>query len=361
MGSGTVTSFGDSAPSRSDLSMIFDHSASSKEHNIARGIHVDAVEKAAHDKVSAAVTQLDVSPEVRTKVVEGAEREAVSLWKRARKNGSELSLEKAAALAFLIQCRSIGRSVEEMQHALARAGFGIRLESVHVTVSSEDPSSVRLFVNSSERSTRIRSSPKTVRLPIYLNDIMEDEEGVVEIKVNESGAIVDVRTPYECERPDWRTVRVSAGRRCFYLFKAEKEATAGAAVPTRTVPQMNVEAIIKRYLPSKFPYSATLMEHAGCLRRVEVRFASLLREMMADARGRTPGSVAASALYLADMEVYRALSPQEKSLALSSAVRMGLAKGGYLGIKGLLLKDEVGYDESVVQDEDLARIGGRAG
>jgi hypothetical protein len=366
-GSHVSVPYGDSAPSRSDLGKIIDHYASVKEHNIARGIHVDALEKAAHDKASAAAEQLDVSQEMRTKIMEGVEREAAALWKRSRKGGNSdggrgIALEKAVALAFLGQCRGIGRSVEEMQRALAKAGFGIRLESVSVTVSSENPTSLGLSVNGREIGPKIAASPKTVRVPLYLSDLLEGEGGmgVVEIRAEGTGAIIDVRSPYEFERPDWQTVKVFAGRRCFYLFKAQKEATtmARAGVAATSAAQVNVEALIKRYLPSKFPLTATLMENAGCLRRVEVRFASLLREMVKDARGRAPESVAASALYLADMDVFSSLSPQVKSLAWSSIVRRGLARGNYLGSKGLLLKTEVGFDESVVQKEDFGRIGG---
>jgi hypothetical protein len=363
LGPAAPTPFGDSAPSRSGLSRIIDHAASVKEHNIARGIHIDAVEKLVHDKASAAAEQLDVSQEARTRIIEGVEREAVALWRRARKNDERrLPLEKTVALAFLGQCRGIGRPVEEIQGALARAGFGIRMESVQVTVSSENPSGIRVVVNGCERGAKISTSPKTVRVPIYLSDLLaggDDGGGVVEIQVQGNGSIIDVNSPYENERPDWQTVRVYAARRCFYLFKARKEATISTAGEVRrTTLETNVDALLKRFQPSKFPITATLMDNAGCLRKVEVRFASLLRDMIADARGRAPESVAASALYLADIDTFRTLPPAEKSLAWSYIVRMGLAKGGYLGTKGLLLRSEVGYDESVVQKEDLGRIGG---
>ena len=120
LGPAVPTPFGDSAPSRPGLSRIIDHAASVKEHNIARGIHVDVVEKMVHDKASAAAEQLDVSQELRTRIIEGVEREAVALWRRARKqNERRLPLEKTVALAFLGQCRGIGRPVEEIQGALA--------------------------------------------------------------------------------------------------------------------------------------------------------------------------------------------------------------------------------------------------
>jgi hypothetical protein len=268
------TPFGDSAPSRSGLSRIIDHAASVKEHNIARGIHVEVVEKMVHDKASAAVEQLDVSREVRTRIMEGVEREAVALWRRARKeNKRRLPLEKAIALAFLGQCRGIGRPVEEIQGALARAGFGIRMESVQVTVSSEDPSGVRVLVNGRERGAKITASPKTVRVPVYLSDLLAG--GVVEIRVSGNGSTIDVSSPYESERPDWQTVRVNAGRRCFYLFKARKEATISTSEEVRTTAlETNVDALLKRLQPSKFPVTATIMDNAGCLRKVAVRFVS---------------------------------------------------------------------------------------
>ena len=372
LGSAAPTPFGDSAPSRRELKSIIDHTASRKEHNIARGIHVDALEKAVHDKASAAAEQLDVSQEVRARVLEGVEREATALWRKAKKNSNgdrALPLEKAVALAFLDQCRGIGRSVEEMQRALARAGFGIRMESVQVTVSSENPASLRLFVNGGERSVKIASSPKMVRVPIYLSDLLDgngaESEGAVKVRLEGDGAIIDVRSPYEFDRPDWSTVEVFAARRCFYLFKARKEATIGllpedprqARGGGPASLRVNVEALMKRYLPSKLPITATLMDGAGCLRQVELTFSSLLREMIADARGRAPDSVAASALYLADMGVFHALPDAKKGAAWSSIVRMGLARGSYLGVKGLVLRSEIGFDVCVVQDEHLWRIG----
>lgn len=369
LGPAAPTPFGDSAPSRWELKSIIDHTASRKEHNISRGIHVDAVEKAVHDKASAAVEQLDVSQEARTRITEAVEKEAAALWRRAKRNNDgdrALPLEKAVSLAFLGRCRSIGRSVEEMQQALARAGFGIRMESVYVTVSSEEPASLRLLVNGAERATKIATSPKTVRVPLYLSDLLDNKsDETVEITLEGDGAIIDVRSSYESARPDWRTVRVFAARRCFYLFKAQKEAaidvpSGNVSSPTHMgAPvslQVNVDALMKRYLPSKFPITAALMDDAGCLRQVQLKFASLLREMIADARGRAPDSVAASALYLADMDVFRGLPDAKRGAAWSSIVRMGLARGSYLGVKGLLLRSEVGFDESVVQDEDLGRI-----
>ena len=366
---GALASFGDLAPSRSDLRMIIGHAASAKEHDIARGIHVDPALKEVYDRASAAVEQLDVSQEARAKIMDGVEREAFSLWRRARRSGGGgrgPSLEKGVALAFLGQCRTIGRPVGEVQRALARAGFRIRMESVQVAVSSADPAGLRLLVNGRRRKVKVETSGKVVRVPIYLCDLLGmdgEQDGTVEIRLDGDGTIDDVRSPNEVERPDWRTVEVFAGRRCFYLFKAWKEFAvdtpsdaSGGRVTAALA--MNVDALVRRYQPSRFPVTATLMDEVGCLRQVELRFASLLREMMADARGRTPESVAASALYLADMGVFRALPPPAKSRAWSSVVRMGLARGGYLGTKGLLLKGEVGYDESVVQEEDFGRIGG---
>ena len=358
-----LTPYGDSAPSRSDLKKIIGHRATVKEHNIAKGIHVDAVEKAVHDRGSAAVAQLDVSPEARIRILGEMEREAVATWKRAKKNGigadqrrknNGITLEKAVAFAFLRQCRGIGRSVEQMQHTLARAGFGIRMEPVHVMIASRDPGSLRLFVNDREQTMRITRSPKLVRVHIYLSDLLEedsDEEGEVEIRVSGNGAIIETLSPYESDQPDWQTLRVFAGRRCFYLFKAQEDVavkpdwTATRAVmPCPELP-VNVEAVMRRFLPSKFPVSSMLMDISGCLREAELMFVSLFREMIEDAHGRSPERVAVNALYSADQAVFDSLPIAAKSLAQSMIIRLGLARGNYLGKAGLLLKSEVGFDE----------------
>ncbi|MDG6904054.1 MAG: zinc ribbon domain-containing protein [Nitrososphaerota archaeon] len=358
-----LTPYGDSVPSRSDLKKIIDHTATVKEHNIAKGIHVDTVEKTVHDRASAAVAQLDVSPEARIRILGDMEREAVATWKRAKKNGSgaghrrkngRITLEKAVAFAFLKQCRGIGRSMQKTHRALARAGFRIRLESVHITVATRDPDNLRLFVNDRERTMRITRSPKLVRVPIYLSDLLEEdggEEGEVEIRVSGGGAIIKARSPYESDQPDWQTLRVLAGRKCFYLFKAQEDvavrpdwAATGSAMlyPELSV---NVEAVMKRFLPSKFPVSSMLMDVSGCLREAELRFASLFNEMIKDAHGRSPESVAVDALYFADQAVFDSLPIAMKSLAQSMIIRLGLARGSYLGKVGLLLKNEVGFDE----------------
>lgn len=360
LGPAAPTPFGDSAPSRRELGSIIDHKASVKEHNIARGIHVDALEKAVHDKATAAAEQLDVSQEVRSNVVQAAEREAASLWRRARKNGGKgVSLEKAVALVFLGQCRRIGRSVEETQNALSRSGFRIRLDSVGIRVWSEDHIEPKLYVNGRERGMNVVEYPRVTKVPLYLSDLRYgdgEDGGVVEIRVEDRATIVDTHSPYEVYRPNWQTVKVFAERRCFYLFKARKEATIQDATGNASSSGVNVEALLRRFQPSKFPITATLMDNVGCLRKVEVRFASLLRDMIGDARGRAPDSVAASALYLADMDVFRSLPPPARSLAWSSVVRMGLARGSYVGVKGLVLRSEIGFDESVVQNEDLRWI-----
>ena len=144
----------------------------------------------------------------------------------------------------------------------------------------------------------------------------------------------------------------SGRRRCFYLFKTEKQVAIGPDSRTRSASSslpLNAEAMMKRFQPSKFPVSATLMEAAGCLRAVELRFASLFREMAKNAHGRTPERVAADALYLADQEVFASLPDAKRGLARSVIIRLGLRSGGregYLGNRGLLLKSEVGYDET---------------
>ena len=376
MGASTgPTPHGDSAPSMPELSKIIDHAATVKEHNIARGIHVDAVAKAVHDRASAAVAQLDVSPEARVRILDEVEREAVAIRKRAKKNCSgadhrrkngAITLEKAVAFAFLRQCRGIGRSVEEIQRALARAGFGIRLESVRIMIATRDPDNLRLFVNDRERTMRIARSPKLVRVPIHLSDLLEEdggEEGEVEIRVSGDGAIIEARSPYESDQPDWQTLRVFAGRRCFYLFKAQEDvamrpdwAATGAATiyPELSV---NVEAVMRRFLPSKFPVSSMLMNVAGCLREVELRFVSLFSEMIKDAHGRSPENVAFDALYFADQDVFDSLPIARRSLAQSMVIRLGLARGKYLGKVGLLLKSEVGFDE-VRRSSEEGRGGG---
>lgn len=363
----TPAPYGDVAPSRSDLSKIIDHPATVKEHNIARGIHVDGEEKAIHDKASAAVAQLNVSPEKRARILEGLEREVLAIKRRAKRNAgrgngdeareSRVSLEKAVAFGFLRQCRDIGRSVEEMQDALARAGFRIRLEPLHIAVATNDPARVRLSVNGSERRVRIAAAPKLVRIPIYLSDLLEGD-GEVEIRIRGDGTIIDVSSPYEFNQEDWRTLRVLAGKRCFYLFKAEKEVTVWSErAASRTPylvppPSVNTDGVMRRFLPSKFPASSMLMNAAGCLREVELRFVTLFREMIRDSHGRTPENVAADALYRADQDVFASLRDSEKSLAQSMIIRMGLSRGGgYLGKRGLLLKNEVGFDERIVGDD----------
>jgi hypothetical protein len=367
----TPAPFGDVAPSRSDLSKILDHEATLKEHNIARGIHVDSVQKSIHDRASAAIAQLNVSAEVRARVLERVEREVLAIKNKQKNVGSAgdedgarkggVSLEKAVAFAFLRQCREIGRTVEEMQEVLARAGFRIRLEPVHIAVATQDPASLRLYVNSTERKVRLAAAPRLVRIPIYLSDLFE-ADGDVEISLG-GGAIIDIRSPYEFSQENWRKVRIFAGKRCFYLFKAEKEVTvwsewAANRTPLLTAPpSVNVEAVMKRFLPSKFPISSMLMTAAGCLRDVELRFVTLFREMIRNSHGRAPDNIAADALYKADQEVFALLPDSERNLVQSMIVRMGLARGGYLGKRGLLLKSEVGFDERIVSED--WKVGGR--
>jgi hypothetical protein len=364
---------GDIAPSRAELSRIIGHPASLKEHNIARGIHVDGTGKAIHDRALAAVNMLNVSHESQARILEDVEREALATWKKEE----GVSLERAVAFAFLKQGRGIGRSVEEIQLALARGGFRVRMEPVQITVAAPDPMKLSLFVNGCERDVRMATSPRVIRVPIYLNDALStgggdddlDCSGEVEIRVGGNCAIIDVRSPYEFRQLDWHAVKVFTGsgrRRCFYLFKTEKQVAIGPDSRTRSASSslpLNAEAMMKRFQPSKFPVSATLMEAAGCLRAVELRFASLFREMAKNAHGRTPERVAADALYLADQEVFASLPDAKRGLARSVIIRLGLRSGGregYLGNRGLLLKSEVGYDETKAGKEAEEGEAGRA-
>jgi hypothetical protein len=117
------------------------------------------------------------------------------------------------------------------------------------------------------------------------------------------------------------------------------------AAPT----SVNVEAVMKRFLPSKFPISSMLMTAAGCLRDVELRFVTLFRETIRNSHGRAPDNIAADALYKDDQEVFALLPDSERNLVQSMIVRMGLARGGYLGKRGLLLKSEVGFYDTQIQ------------
>jgi hypothetical protein len=177
---------GELAPTRREFSQIVvDHPFLSKrEADMMRSLFVDQKGKRIHDKASAAVRCMNLSRDAELTLLQKVERIA-SIWvaKRSKKKkkrtteherteeedgeeerrrrsnnnnhgySSRAALEDKVAYVLLNEARQLGKSILEVQDALAKAGFNISLALFHlkITPTVGDLGSVRMYVNGWER------------------------------------------------------------------------------------------------------------------------------------------------------------------------------------------------------------------
>ncbi len=383
---------------------------SRKESNILRSASdEEPARRKIRQKVEAAIKWLNLPRHKEMELSETIERTAFSLITRYKSEAllsgrkTHVSVEKVVEYCLLAEAKKIGRTIREVQDALAKAGFNIKLQMFPLRIAvpyDHEVSSVKMSVNGWRRDQRF-FKPKevgdgpigreyTISLQVLLSDTINQKGRIDEaswIKIHfENAVILPDESASDKEinsqkRGRWYSLSTSSERiiekrhrigflqkdpntiwvkpnaeKCFALFKdmsrmLELNSSDGVTghlsdLNIATSTSAEIESSIRQHLslPSKkFPASASLMQRACCLAKIERRSIELFRESLKDCEGKSQKTIAQDALLRADHEVYSSLSSSVK-LALRayvSTLPLRRRDRRYTGVKGLLILSEV--------------------
>jgi hypothetical protein len=383
-------------------------SVTRKESNILRAASdEEPARKKIRQKAEAAIRWLTLPRNKETELIETVERNAVSLTTRYRREALStgrnihISLEKVVEYSLLTEAKKIGRTIREVQEALAKAGFNIKLQLFCLRIAvlnGNDISSVSMYVNGWRReqgSFRPKEAGDgpigkeyTVSVQALLSDTIDQKGRTGEqswIKVHfensvvlpDEPAVVAQREEWKRNRGKWysssstyeKTAEKNTMRfhlkdphtvwlklnaeKCFALFRDMNRmleripiAKRDRVVSLGSTPQVEIEGSIRQHLslPSKkFPASASLLQKTSCLAKLERRSVELFREFLKNSEGRSLRTLALDALTKADQEVYSSLSPSIKLAMKGYISTLPLRRGdrSYTGVKGLLIPSEL--------------------
>jgi hypothetical protein len=380
-----------------------------KESDILRAAgDEESARKRIREKTEAAIRWLTLPRSKEMELIDVVERNAVSLSKACRREARllgqniHISPEKVVEYALLREVKRVGRTIREVQYALAKAGFNIKLQlfCLRIAVTAgNDIASVRLFVNDWKRD-QASFRPKeagagpigkeyTVSVQTLLADTIDDGGKVGErtwIKVHfenavilsdESAVIVQKgenkanetkwysssalsshgkfpkKSLLTFDQKDPQTVWLKLNaEKCFALFKDMNRMLERSHDTLRDrntdfdiSQSVEIEGLIRQHLclPSKkFPASASLLQRASCLAKLERRSVELFREFLRNSEGRSLRSLAHDAVMKADREIYSSLSPSVKFTMKGYISTLPLRRRdrNYTGVKGLLIPSE---------------------
>ena len=132
-------------------------SVTRKESNILRAAtDEEPARRKIRQKVEAAIKWLNLPRNKELELGEAIERTAVSLITKYRTGASlsgrkiHVSIEKVVEYCLLTEAKKIGRSIREVQEALAKAGFNIKLQMFTLRIAvpyDHEISTVKMYVN----------------------------------------------------------------------------------------------------------------------------------------------------------------------------------------------------------------------
>jgi hypothetical protein len=383
-------------------------SVTRKESNILRAANdEDHSTKTIRQKSEAAVRWLNLPRKKEAELVEAVERNAIALRNLYRQDllsaGQRIhtSPEKLVEYSILTEAKKIGKSIREVQDALAKSGFNIKLQTFRiriVTPFGNDITAVRMSINGwmgDQKSFQPKEAGEgplgkeyTVLVRVLLSDtidlngivggrnwikvhfenasILPDESVAITQKgkyKNYRGKSYPVRRASEYTKreiknqflqKDSQTVLLKLnGEKCFALFK-DKNYMEGRNVRVksdqldklRDQQSAEIDGSIRQHLslPSKkFPGSAGLMQRACCLAKAERRATELFRESLKNSDGRSQRTLARDALIKADQEVFASLPLSIRLImnAYTTTLPLKRKDRNYTGVKGLLILSEV--------------------
>jgi hypothetical protein len=339
-------------------------------------------------------------------LVETGERNAITLRNVLKSEGLSAgkrlhySPEKLVEYSILNEAKKIGKSIREVQDALAKSVFNIKLQTFRIRIViplGNDITAVRMSINGwmgDQKSFQPKESGEgplgkeyTVLVRVLLSDtidlngivggqswikvhfenasILPDESVVMKQKgkhKNHKGKSYPVgrtigypnrRIKTQFLQRDSQTVWLKLnGEKCFALFK-DKNHMEGRNVRAKSDQldklrdqQSEIDGSIRQHLslPSKkYPGSAALMQRASCLAEVERIAVELFRESLKNSGGRSQRTLARDALIKADQEVFASLPLSTRLLMKAYTTTLPLKRKdrNYTGVKGLLILSEV--------------------
>jgi hypothetical protein len=376
--------------SRSIREIMGRGSVTRKEMNILNAaVAEDHLERKIRTKAEAAIKWLELSRSASTMLLQNVEKNATTLtneYGSQSKPGVHVPLERIISYCLLIEAKKIGRTIIEVQNALAKAGFNVKLPYFSLRIAltqGAEISSVCMYVNDRKQSPDC-FKPKesgegplgkeySVGVQLQLSDTLGPKGSLrtpAWIKLHFDHALIlpegraitnqsqdslqswnlgsdpekhaKSRIRYLKNDPSSIWVKVNS-ERCFSLFKATNY------ISERVTSSVNVdlEPLAMRHqipLPSrKLPASAALMRRALCLGLFERRATEIFRQLTTDSKGRSGKTLAKDALLRADREIYASLSKQMQLVMKSYVSTLPLKKKdrNYTGTSGLLILSEL--------------------
>ena len=172
---------GELAPRRSEYAAITDHPTGRTEGNIIASQYTEGERElnTIREMAASAVKWLELPRNAELLLTENTVRRGTKLLAQLHADGRRIPLERLSAYSLLSEAKKIGKSIGEVQSALARAQFKIPLVLLTVNIATATPERVEFFLacGSSTRqplkfkmSKRKNEDKRTVEL-ICANDL----------------------------------------------------------------------------------------------------------------------------------------------------------------------------------------------
>jgi hypothetical protein len=376
-------------------------SVSKLEANILKGItsNEDPHRKKIRMRAEGAIKWLNLPRNAETFLLEAVEKNALAITKGIKNDNSKqrelkkrrISYEKIIEYSLLSEAKKIGKTILEVQEALAKAGFDIKLQPFSLRISvpkNVDISSVGMYVNGWKREEDTfkpkfaGEGPLGVEYSVNFHALLSDtidsrgrlgEREWMEVRFgnaiivsDDNSALVDKshvsqsrwylvlssprkeKVNYIQKGPSTVLLRLNRSK-CFSLFKAMNQMLDSFVTKQQHEEQNwkeEIEGSIRQHPPlssKKFPASAAIMQRAHCLSQVERRSVELFRESLKNSKGRSHHTLAQIALMQADKEVFAAqpLSVRLYVKGYVSTLPLKRKDRSYTGIKGFLIPSEI--------------------
>jgi len=272
---------------RSELSRVLGRPVGARAHgSYALSMQQEEGMAPLRKQIELLVEQFSASPAAKSRVKQNAERLAVKIVR-------DVGPTKAAIASVAQEFLALGRNLAEVSLCISGVHPRVaRLSGLVVRVYVRDERAEPDVLVGSRRRGFVAYSEglyRRLRIPVYCWD---------------DGALVELRNAVLCKRgnPEKR-MRVLSPRRfrlvlpekTFQLFRIIEEAKLSGAIQ---LGEFAVEPVhvARKYSIARLPLTEKFLRETGYLNRVNARYAALLRERLADGRGRMPRKLAEQAL-----------------------------------------------------------------
>jgi ribosomal protein S27AE len=359
---------GELPPKRNEYESITNHPTGRTETNIIASQYSDGEKElnAIREMAESAAKWLALPRNAEVLLVENTVGKGTKLLALLRAGGKRVSLERLTAYSLLSEAKKLGKSIGEVQSALARAQFKIPLLLITIYIATATPEGVSFLLACDSSSTKQplnfkmskrknedsrtvelvsaydleTSEVRSVKLNIELSDVLAVKSDVDFSRV--SKFLLVSENALIREGPDLveSTCLEINPSKCFALFKRAEEILSGERISndntlgtkTNNSPSawgLDVEKFAKARLPSRFPISSMLMREAGCLQKMEIEYMNTVKRLVSSPEniGRTPSRLMLEALRTADRSIFQTLSPEIVCRLGIKAAKLGLISG----------------------------------